>query len=100
MHSFIGYYIYIETSSPRQPDDNARLEIKPSLGNGATCISFYYHMLGRDVNELKVLVNGKQQFSKKGSQGNKWNKAELKVQEKATSVRLLLMLMNRIHDIQ
>ena len=97
---FIGYYIYIETSSPRLPGENARLEIKPSLGNGATCISFYYHMLGRDVNELKVLVNGKQQLSKKGSQGDKWNKAEFKVQEKATSVRLLLMLMNRIHDIQ
>ena len=57
-------------------------------------------MLGRDVNELKVLVNDKQQFSKKGSQGNKWNKAEFKVQEKATSVRLLLMLMNCIHHIQ
>ena len=85
---FIGYYIYIETSSPRLPGENARLEIKPSLGNGATCISFYYHMLGRDVNELKVLVNGKQQLSKKGSQGDKWNKAEFKVQEKATSVRL------------
>ena len=57
-------------------------------------------MLGRDVNELKVLVNGKQQLSKKGSQGDKWNKAEFKVQEKTTSVRLLLMLRNRIHDIQ
>ncbi|CAH3033235.1 unnamed protein product, partial [Porites lobata] len=85
-HSGKGYYIYIETSSPRLPGENARLEIKPSLGNGATCISFYYHMLGRDVNELKVLVNGKQQLSKKGSQGDKWNKAEFKVQEKATSV--------------
>ena len=98
--SLTGYYIYIETSSPRQPGDNARLEIEPSLGNGATCFSFYYHMLGRDVNELKVFVNGKQQFSKKRAQGNKWNKAEFKVQERATSVRLLLMLINRIHDIQ
>jgi len=53
-------------------------------------------MLGTDVNELKVLVNGKQQFSQKGSQGNKWNKADFKVQEKETSVSLRLTLINRV----
>ena len=68
------------------PNDNAKLEFKPSLGSGATCISFYYHMLGRDVGALKVSVNGKQAFLKAGTQGDKWNKADFKVQEQATSV--------------
>jgi len=85
-HSGKGYYIYIETSNPRVPNDNAKLEFKPSLGSGATCISFYYHMFGRDVGALKVSVNGKQAFVKAGTQGDKWNKADFKVQEQATSV--------------
>ena len=58
--------------------------------------SLRYHMLSRDANELKVLVNDKEQLSQKGSQGNKWNKVDFKVQEKATSVRLRLTLINRV----
>ena len=79
--------MYIETSSPRRPGDKAKLEFKPSLGSGATCISFYYHMLGGDVGTLNVSVNGKSVFTKKGSQGKNWMKADVKVDERATSVR-------------
>ncbi|KAL9985540.1 hypothetical protein ACROYT_G007958 [Oculina patagonica] len=81
-----GYYAYIETSSPRQPKDNAKLEFRPPLGNGATCISFYYHMWGEHVGELKVYVNGKQKFMKSGKQANKWLKADIKVQERGSIV--------------
>ena len=86
IYSYTGYYAYIEASSPRSRNDNAKLEFRPPLGNGATCISFYYHMLGSDVGRLIVHVNGKQRFVKSGQQGNKWLKADLKVQERATRV--------------
>ena len=85
---FIGKYVYIETSSPRVSGDNAKLELKPSLGSGATCIKFFYHMLGRDVGRLIVYVNGKQALVKSGSQGDQWKKAEFKVQDRATSVSI------------
>ena len=89
---YTGYYAYIETSSPRRPNDNAKLEFTPSLGSGGTCISFNYHMLGRDVGTLKVSVNGKTVFTKSGTQGSRWNKADLKVQERATTVSTVFFL--------
>ena len=83
---FTGYYAYIEASSPRRRGDQAKLEIRPPLGNGPTCITFYYHMKGKDIGQLIVHVNGKPQFRKSGSQGSKWEKADLKVQERANVV--------------
>ena len=41
------------------------------------------------MGTLKVFVNGKAVFTKSGTQGNKWNKADLKVQERATAVSTL-----------
>jgi len=82
----IGYYAYIEASSPRKPGDKAGIEIRPPLRDGLTCITFYYHMNGKDIGQLIVYVNGKPQFRKSGSQGNRWRKAEFKVQERANVV--------------
>ena len=84
-----GYYAYIEASSPRKWGDQAKLEIRPPLGNGPTCITFYYHMKGKDIGQLIVSVNGKQRFRKSGSQGDTWKKADLKVQERANVVSTL-----------
>ena len=72
--SITGYYAYIEASSPRRPGDNALLDFDSDLSSGSTCISFSYQMNGRDVGELRVLVNGNVEFSSKGSKGTKWIK--------------------------
>ncbi|XP_015768782.1 PREDICTED: MAM and LDL-receptor class A domain-containing protein 1-like [Acropora digitifera] len=69
-----GYYAYIEASSPRRRGDNALLDFDSDLSSGSTCISFSYQMNGRDVGELRVLVNGNVEFSSKGSKGTKWIK--------------------------
>ena len=83
---YVGFYAYVETSSPRKRNDNAKLEFTPSLGSGETCISFYYQMLGEGVGTLKVHVNGIVIFEVSNEQGNDWKKADLKVQESATTV--------------
>lgn len=90
--SFTGSYAYIEASSPRRPGDKAKLEIRPPLGNGPTCISFYYHMNGNDIGELIVYVNGQERFRKTGRQGDTWRKADLKVQERANVVSKRVVL--------
>jgi hypothetical protein len=57
-HVFIsasGWYLYIETSRPRKPNDTARL-ISPSTTESKSCLRFFYHMYGRDVNELRVFI--------------------------------------------
>ena len=82
-----GFYAYIETSSPRRQGDNAKLEFSgKDLNSDAIRISFYYHMFGANVGSLKVFVNGQQEFSKSGSQGNKWVMADFKVQKRLTNV--------------
>ncbi|CAF89641.1 unnamed protein product, partial [Tetraodon nigroviridis] len=56
-----GYYMYIETSRPRQDGDKARLltptfntnsRSSASLGHSpAYCFSFYYHMYGKHIGK-------------------------------------------------
>ncbi|XP_020612542.1 MAM domain-containing protein 2-like [Orbicella faveolata] len=58
-----GYYMYIETSSPRQQGDNAKL-ISPMLQfSGSMCLKFYYHMYGADIATLNVIINGNNVFT-------------------------------------
>ncbi|XP_069744009.1 MAM domain-containing glycosylphosphatidylinositol anchor protein 1-like isoform X2 [Narcine bancroftii] len=61
-----GYYMFIEASTPRRPGDRARLlsplyNISTRVGFRARrpqpfCFSFYYHMYGKHVGSLNVLV--------------------------------------------
>ena len=50
-----GYYIYIETSSPRVLGDVARL-ISPSILPSSTPVwlTFWYHMYGNTIGTLNV----------------------------------------------
>ncbi|CAB4045387.1 MAM and LDL-receptor class A domain-containing 2-like, partial [Paramuricea clavata] len=47
-----GWYLYIEASSPRRPNDKARL-ISPSTAETKSCLLFFYHMYGHDVGKLQ-----------------------------------------------
>ena len=52
-----GYYIYIETSSPRSRGHVAKLEsgtITPTTGTSGKCFSFWFHMFGADVDTLNL----------------------------------------------
>ena len=53
----VGYYLYIETSAPRQYGDMASLlsskYIRPTTG---ACVTFWYHMYGTNIGELNVFV--------------------------------------------
>lgn len=77
-----GYYMYIETSSPRRNGDKARLIspfYPPTMGR---CLTFYYHMYGSGIGALNVYL--KQQgvlkppiFATSGDHGNVWNPQQL-----------------------
>ncbi|XP_075719620.1 MAM domain-containing glycosylphosphatidylinositol anchor protein 1 isoform X3 [Rhinoderma darwinii] len=88
-----GFYMFIEASRPRRFGDKARLVSPqynitskfPSLKT-TYCVSFYYHMYGRHIGNLTVLLRlkniGTQDipvWSKKGDQGNKWQLENLQV---------------------
>lgn len=57
--SFLGKYMFIETSSPRQPGDVARLvsEVFSPVSASGRCIHFWYSMNGRAVDTLRVNIN-------------------------------------------
>ena len=64
--------MYIETSSPRQPGDKARL-LSPKLQfSGKMCLQFYYHMYGAAMGTLNVIINGATVFTASGNKGNRW----------------------------
>lgn len=83
---FAGKYVYIETSSPRRPNDKARL-ISPSVSNTAPlCMQFYYHMYGTHIGRLNVYVKtgtalpSVPVWTKSQNQGNKWTVAQVTIQ--------------------
>lgn len=79
---YLGHYIYIEASSPRRPNDKARI-ISGQVTNMATsCLTFYYHMYGRNIGTLNVYMrqnnrNGVAIWSRRRNQGNTWNIAQV-----------------------
>ena len=74
--------MYIETSSPRRPGQKARLMSQLVNPSGAACVSFYYHMYGRNMGTLNVYVKeqsssgssslGQPVWKRAGNQQNKW----------------------------
>ncbi|XP_072533517.1 MAM domain-containing glycosylphosphatidylinositol anchor protein 1 isoform X1 [Salminus brasiliensis] len=89
-----GYYMYIETSRPRQRGDKARLlsplynvtAARGPSGSGRVphCISFFYHMNGKHIGTLNVLLRVKSiatvdsvVWTRSGHQGPSWQKANV-----------------------
>ena len=77
-----GTYVYIETSFPRNHNDTARLisALIPKNSRPGTCISFWYHMYGPDINTLSVYTKSGGSLSspiwkRTGNQANKWKHA-------------------------
>ncbi|XP_015775857.1 PREDICTED: MAM and LDL-receptor class A domain-containing protein 2-like isoform X3 [Acropora digitifera] len=74
--SELGYYMYIEASSPRREGDNAKLVLSLP-GNGKLgCLSFYYHMYGENMGTLNVFIGNMKVFTESGDHGNTWIKAD------------------------
>ena len=70
-----GYYMYIETSSPRRQGDNAKLQVSVSGNGTAACLVFYYHMYGGTIGTLNVYSGSELVFNVSGNQGFYWIRA-------------------------
>ena len=80
---FAGYYIYIETSSPRHLGQKAAITSGLQKATPATgqCLSFWYHMFGAHVNYLNVYIqtgtgNRTMIWNRAKTQGNIWKNAQ------------------------
>jgi len=76
-----GFYIYIETTS-HHANDSARIVSPTVTTQQATCVLFWYHMYGSDVNSLSMYVKtggnlGTPYWTKSGTKGNSWISAQV-----------------------
>ena len=91
-----GYYMYIETSSPRQQGDNAKLNSPKLQFSGSMCLKFYYHMYGADIATLNVIIKGNTVFTASGNKGNKWLRAAIDISLSGKhAVRDIIMPLGR-----
>jgi len=87
-----GHYAFAESSLPYQTGDKAILSkthLSPTLAYAGSstkfpdglCVEFWYHMYGPHIGTLSVYVDTYNQqrlrWSKTGTQGNKWKKANI-----------------------
>lgn len=80
--SFLGTYIYIETSGGnRRQGEKARLQSELFTATNGKCFSFWYHMFGGDIGALNIYkkdaVSETLLQSYNGSQGNFWKEGEV-----------------------
>ena len=71
--------MYIETSSPRKPGENAKLVLTVPDNGKQSCLSFYYHMYGAAAGSLNVYNGNATIFNVSGDQGNNWHIVEKEV---------------------
>ncbi|XP_033109454.1 MAM and LDL-receptor class A domain-containing protein 1-like [Anneissia japonica] len=90
-----GYYIYIETSSPRLPNDVAKVSTPRIRTPSSACLTFWYHMYGAHIETLNVLANttdgliSQQVWSKSGNRGNVWRPAEVTIDMNAADFKVV-----------
>lgn len=82
-----GHFLYFEASwiaGTKRLEKGDRVILQsPFILATSICLSFAYHMYGRDINALEVYIrNGKharRMWSKKGNQGDKWFTANVEL---------------------
>ncbi|XP_078458563.1 MAM domain-containing glycosylphosphatidylinositol anchor protein 2-like [Lampetra planeri] len=87
-----GFFMFIETSRPRNLGDRARLlspvyHVTPprtSSGLSAFCLYFYYHMYGKHIGSLNIYVRSPgaldtQVWTRGGNQGDTWHRANVTI---------------------
>lgn len=85
LYVFVGAYVFIETSKPRQRGDKAQLVSPVFQAGKERCITFWYHMYGLGIGTLNVVVtspNNKKSatlWSLAGNKGDKWFQATVSI---------------------
>lgn len=83
-----GYYMFIETSSPRKPNDKARLESEEfqPTGSSGRCLKFWYHMYGITIGTLNIWMSSNgtsgRIWTLTGNQQNQWRFGQAPVSSK------------------
>lgn len=83
--NLIGKYLFIETSAPRHPGDEAVLQSATFPSTTGQCMQFWYNMYGATIGSLyvSVLSQGSNTPTKvwelSGAQGNQWLNGQVNI---------------------
>ena len=88
--------MYVEVSNKQADDNGYAYLISPHyMSKGKSCVQFYYHMFGTDINALAVYINGNQEFGRYGNQNDTWHMGQAEVKNPGRfQVSLILYLPN------
>jgi len=80
-----GYYLYFEGSLPAEPQQTSCFFSQDLPGGLCQNLTFWYHMLGAGMGELKVLLQDSNGINttvwqKSGEQGYNWIQARVEIQ--------------------
>ena len=82
-----GSYMYMNSASPRRPNDTARLisQVFRPTGSRTCTMRLFYHMMGNDVNALNIYIETSytglrtRLLSIQGQQGDTWRKTMINI---------------------
>lgn len=84
--TFLGKYLYVESSTPRRPGDVAVLQSAMFQPMSRVCFSFWYQMYGSNIGTLRVLLlksknnaTATNLWELSGTQGNQWYQGKVPV---------------------
>lgn len=104
-HFLGGYYIYTEASAPAKPGHKAQL-ISPNVqpgGQGQMCLTFWYFMYGRNVDNLNVYVQAglvlpsQPVWKRSGTQGLQWQMATVNIRSRSV-FNVRIMVYHLVHS--
>lgn len=94
-----GYYMYEETSAPRNVNDTSRL-FSPvfSSNNSPGCFVFWYHMYGSTIGRLRIYIKPESHvfveltpvWEKSGDQGNQWLRGNVTIPPLSESFQVVI----------
>lgn len=80
------YYLYVESSSPNNPNKQAIITSECFEVKSHQALSFAYHMFGSTMGKLEVRLNGVLIFDIGGNQGNQWKTVVIDLPPSTNSV--------------
>ncbi|XP_022288512.2 MAM and LDL-receptor class A domain-containing protein 1-like [Crassostrea virginica] len=74
-----SYFAYMEASGKPQGAQAIMESQAIQMSSGSVCLTFAYHMYGRDIDSLEVLYGNQPYFNEVGDKGNIWMRAQVTI---------------------
>ncbi|XP_011451638.3 uncharacterized protein [Magallana gigas] len=88
-----GFFMYLESSDHQKKEKGVLVSSDFTNSVEPECLTFWYHMYGRDTDSLTVILQGASNstlWNKYGDQGNDWQRAVVEIPTSPTRHKIIL----------